>query len=109
MIICQTINLQFRASANHDIWMVQTLLKLGRRLPVNGKGQDVFTAAADKDYDWIYKKLLQKVLQGFAGPGFVFDLGCSPFQGAKPTIHLADICWLSRKYFVACQTNFSLH
>ena len=87
--------------------MVQTLLKLGRRLPVNGKGQDVFTAAADKDYDWIYKKLLQKVLRGFGEDDF--NLGCSPFQGAKPTIHLADICWLSSKYFVACQTKFSFH
>ena len=88
--------------------MVLTLLKLGRRLPVNGKGQDVFTAAADTEYDWIYKKLLQTVVQGFGEDDI--NLGCSPFQGAEPTIHLADICWLSSKYSVVIkQTKFSLH
>ena len=58
-------------------------------MPVNGKGQDVFTAAADTEYYWIYQKLLQKAIQKFGEDDF--KLGCSPFQVAKSIIHPANL------------------
>ena len=54
------------------------MLEIGQRLPVNGKGQDVFTKV-DNDYDEIYQKLVEHVLSS-QGINDNVGLGNTPFQ-----------------------------
>ena len=53
-------------------------MEFGQRLPVNGKGQDVFTKA-DNDYDGIYQKLVENALSS-QGINDNVGLGNTPFQ-----------------------------
>lgn len=68
--------IHLRASQNQDIWMVIQLLELGKRLPVNGKGEDI-TTTANNAYDKFYQPLLKELL---GKPETGLDPGNTPFQ-----------------------------